>query len=176
MRKGNCHLSIYKTTKPPIRFVCEDPISDGTQFPILFYLCASDMRKGNCYLNIYNTTQPPIRLVCEDPIGFNLVKKQCCCSVGKGWSVVDEQGCEPCPRPRTRMYHLFGTMQCILRLMEYCCQLSSLFFSNNFAHHTVIDFLSHSIIIGVFWWFHCSWLLVFLADEYALLCETDMGE
>ena len=52
------------------------------------------MRPGHCYLQVRGQT-------CERSLASNLTMKQCCCSIGRGWtSVEDEQRrrpCTPCP-------------------------------------------------------------------------------
>ena len=62
--------------------------------------CDSDMRPGVCSVQAYNDTRNPRILVCEDHLRSNLTWKQCCCSIGQGWTVEDEP-CKKCPRVRT---------------------------------------------------------------------------
>ena len=41
--------------------------------------------------------------MCRDVIGSNLLRAECCCSIGRGWGEV--QGfCEACPTNNTRRY------------------------------------------------------------------------
>ena len=60
------------------------------------------MRQGNCYLSVYQAADGGA-LVCETPTSQLITKKQCCCSIGFGWSY-GQESCEPCPRPNTPEY------------------------------------------------------------------------
>ena len=60
------------------------------------------MRQGSCYLSVYQSDGGGA-LVCESPTSLRITRKQCCCSIGFGWSY-NSDACEPCPRPNTPEY------------------------------------------------------------------------
>ena len=70
--------------------------------PSFFSKCISfsDMRQGMCYLSVFAAAQAFSRVVCENPTSRVITRKQCCCSIGQGWSYNNEP-CEPCPRSDT---------------------------------------------------------------------------
>jgi TB domain len=51
----------------------------------------ADIRPGNCYLQVEVLAR---KVACEQSLASNLTQRQCCCTIGKGWSAVEE----PCPR------------------------------------------------------------------------------
>ncbi|KAK3098432.1 hypothetical protein FSP39_019409 [Pinctada imbricata] len=61
-----------------------------------------DRRRGMCYLSVGTGRESGM---CSDVIGSNLLRAECCCSVGRGWGEV--QGfCEECPANNTREYKM----------------------------------------------------------------------
>lgn len=65
----------------------------------LLVMLISDIRPGNCYLQVEVLAR---KVACEQSLASNLTQRQCCCTIGKGWSAVEEERhqrtCEPCPR------------------------------------------------------------------------------